>query len=150
MIKKTVTYFDYDNNERTETLYFNLNQSELIEVALDIPDDVSKTVENDPSKFDKEVVATGLVEKMGQKGIMGFVKDLLIKSYGIKSEDGRRFIKTPELATEFSQTIAFDTIFMELMANDKAAADFVNGVIPANVIEKMPFMNQNNKVLPIK
>ena len=150
MIKKTVTYFDFDNNERTETHYFHLNQSELIEIALDIPDDVSKTVGNDPNNFDKEAVATGLIEKMGQKGIMGFVKDLLVKSYGIKSEDGRRFIKTPELREEFSQTIAFDTIFMELMKDDNAAADFVNGVVPANVIEKMPFMNQNNKVLPMK
>ena len=150
MIKKTVTYFDYDNNERTETLYFNLNQNELIEVALDIPDDVSATVGNDPDKFDKEAVATGLIEKMGQKGIMGFVKDLLIKSYGIKSEDGRRFIKTPELAEEFSQTVAFDTVFMELMADDKAASDFVNGVIPANVIEKMPFMDKKTKALPKK
>ena len=150
MIKKTVNYFDFDNNAVTETLYFNLNQHELIEVALDIPDDVSKTVGTDPNNFDKEAVATGLLEKMGQKGIMGFVKDLLIKSYGVKSEDNRRFIKTPEMATEFSQSIAFDTIFMELMSDDKAAADFVNGVIPANVIEKMPFMNQNNNVLPMK
>lgn len=150
MIRKTVTYFDYDNNERTETLYFNLNQSELVEIAMDIPDDVSTTVGSDPEKFDKEVVAKGLVEKMGQKGIMGFVKDLLLKSYGIKSEDGRRFIKTPAIREEFSQTVAFDTVFMELMADDKAAADFVNGVIPANVIEKMPFMNQNNKVVPMK
>lgn len=150
MIKKTVTYFDYDNNERTETLYFNLNQNELIEVALDIPDDVSETVGNDPTKFDKDAVANGLVEKMGQKGIMGFVKDLLIKSYGIKSEDGRRFIKTPAMAEEFSQTVAFDTIFMELMSDDKAAADFVNGVIPANVIEKMPFMKQKTKAVPKK
>lgn len=150
MIKKTVHYFDYDNNERTETLYFNLNQSELIEVALDIPDDVSETVGNDPSKFDKDVVAKGLVEKMGQKGIMGFVKDLLLKSYGIKSEDGRRFIKSKEISEEFSQTIAFDTIFMELMSDDNAAADFVNNVIPASVIEKMPFMKQNNQVLPMK
>ena len=150
MIKKTVTYVDFDNNERTETHYFNLNQSELIEIAIDIPDDVSQTVGSDPNNFDREAVATGLIEKMGQKGIMGFVKELLLKSYGIKSEDGRRFIKTPALSEEFSQTIAFDTIFMELMADDKAAADFVNGVVPASVIEKMPFMNQNNKVLPMK
>ena len=150
MIKKTVNYFDFDNNEVTETLYFNLNQHELIEVALDIPGDVSAAVGNDPTNFDKEAVATGLLDKMGQKGIMGFVKDLLIKSYGVKSEDNRRFIKTPEMATEFSQSIAFDTIFMELMGDDKAAAEFVNGVIPANVIEKMPGMNQNNKVLPMK
>lgn len=150
MIKKTVTYFDFDNNERTETHYFNLNQTELIEMAMDIPEDVSAAVGTDPNQFDKEAVATGLVEKMGQKGVMGFVKDLLLKSYGIKSEDGRRFIKTPAISEEFSQTIAFDTIFMELMADDKAAADFVNGVIPTNVIEKMPFMNQNNKVLPMK
>lgn len=150
MIKKTVTYFDFDNNERTETHYFNLNQNELIEIAMDIPDDVSKTVGSDPSQFDKEAVAIGLIEKMGQKGIMGFVKDLLLKSYGIKSEDGRRFIKNPQLREEFSQTIAFDTIFMELMADDKAAADFVNGVLPANVIEKMPFAKKNNAVLPMK
>lgn len=150
MLKKTVTYFDFDDNERTETLYFNLTQSELVEIAVDLPDAVSGVIDGDPTKMDRDAVAVGLVERLGQKGVMGFIKDLLLKSYGIKSADGRRFEKSEEISREFSQTIAFDTIFMELMGDDKAAADFVNGVIPAKVIENMNIMNQNNQVLPIK
>ena len=160
MLKKTITYFDFDDNERTETLYFNLNQSELVEFATDLPTEISGVITGDTSKFNQEEVAANLVQSIGNKGIIDFIKKLLLKSYGIKSEDGRRFIKSEEISNEFSQTIAFDTIFMELMSNDTAASDFVNGIIPAKVIENMPMMNQNaskkiakkptTKELPIK
>ena len=137
MLKKTVEYFDYDNNKRTETLYFNLNQSELIEIAMDLPDSVSKSVGDDPTKIDEKQAAAAVIDALGKKGVVKFIKDILLKSYGIKSEDGRRFQKSEKISNEFAQTIAFDTIYMELMANDNAASDFINAVIPATVVEKM-------------
>lgn len=150
MIKRTVTYEDYDNNVRIETLYFNLNQTELVEMAMDLPDTVSNKIGNDPNKVDSEAVAIGMIEALGQKGIINFIKTLLLKSYGIKSEDGRRFEKSEEISKDFSQTLAFDTILMELLSDDKAASDFVNGIIPAKTIEKMGAMNKNTQALPMK
>lgn len=146
MLKKTITYFDFDNNERTETLYFNLSQSELIDLAMGLPEEVSSTVTGNPAEMNQEEMAIKLMQAIGGKGVIEFIKTLLLKSYGEKSEDGRRFIKSEAITNEFEQTIAFDTIFMELMSDDNAAAEFVNGIIPQKVIDGMPFMNAPKKV----
>ena len=129
MLAKTITYNDYDNNERTETLYFNMNKMELTEFAADLPDDVFKNVSGVKTIQDVANVAN----KMGSKGIIKFIKELVLRSYGVKSEDGRRFIKSKELSEEFSQTIAYDMFMSELMSDDKAASSFVNGLIPASM-----------------
>lgn len=129
MLAKTITYNDYDNNERTETLYFNMNKMELTEFAADLPDDVFKNVSGVKSIQDVAKVAN----KMGSRGIIKFIKELVLRSYGVKSEDGRRFIKSKELSEEFSQTIAYDMFMSELMSDDKAASNFVNGLIPASM-----------------
>ena len=129
MLVKTITYNDYDNNERTETLYFNMNKMELTEFAADLPDDVFKNVSGVKSIQDVAKVAN----KMGSKGIIKFIKELVLRSYGVKSEDGRRFIKSKELSEEFSQTIAYDMFMSELMSDDNAASNFVNGLIPASM-----------------
>ena len=129
MLAKTITYNDYDNNESTETLYFNMNKMELTEFAADLPDDVFKNVSSVKTIQDVANVAN----KMGSKGIIKFIKELVLRSYGVKSEDGRRFIKSKELSEEFSQTIAYDMFMSELMSDDKAASDFVNGLIPASM-----------------
>lgn len=152
MIKKVVTYFDFDNNERTETLYFNLTQTELVDMAMDLPDSVSEQIGPNPTEADADKLAMTMVDSLGKKGIVDFIKQLVLKAYGIKSEDGRRFIKSKEITEEFSQTLAYDAILMELLSNDTAASDFVNSVIPAKVIEKMPAMKQprTRKTLPQK
>ena len=129
MLVKTITYNDYDNNERTETLYFNMNKMELTEFAADLPDDVFKNVSGVKSIQDVAKVAN----KIGSRGIIKFIKELVLRSYGVKSEDGRRFIKSKELSEEFSQTIAYDMFMSELMSDDNAASNFVNGLIPASM-----------------
>ena len=129
MLTKTITYNDYDNNERTETLYFNMNKMELTEFAADLPDDVFKNVSGVKSIQD----VANVVNKMGSRGIIKFIKELVLRSYGVKSEDGRRFIKSKELSEEFSQTIAYDMFMSELMSDDNAASNFVNGLIPASM-----------------
>ena len=129
MLVKTITYNDSNNNERTETLYFNMNKMELTEFAADLPDDVFKNVSGVKSIQDVAKVAN----KMGSRGIIKFIKELVLRSYGVKSEDGRRFIKSKELSEEFSQTIAYDMFMSELMSDDNAASNFVNGLIPASM-----------------
>lgn len=152
MIKKTVTYFDFDENERTETLYFNLTQTELVDMALDLPDSVSEQIGPNPTEADADKLAMAMVESLGKKGVVDFIKQLVLKAYGVKSEDGRRFVKSKEITEEFSQTLAYDAVLMELLSNDKAASDFVNSVIPTKVIEKMPVMTEtkSKKALPKK
>lgn len=150
MLKKTVNYEDFDGNQRTEVLHFNLTQTELVEMAMDLPDGMSETIGDDPNKVDQDAAARKLIEKLGGKGIFEFIKTLLLKSYGIKSEDGRRIVKSKEISEEFSQTLAFDIILMELMSDDVKAAEFVNGIIPANVVGKMAASGNKPVALPVK
>lgn len=137
MLTKTVKYKDFDGNERIENLQFHLSKVELIEMSLDLPDGVSEVIGNDPNNID-ETAAMRILETLGGKGVLDFIKKLLLKSYGIKSADGRSFEKSEELSRKFSQTLAFDELVMELMSNEELAANFVNSIIPADAADKMP------------
>lgn len=150
MLKKTVQYTDFDGNDRTEELYFNLTQTELVEMAMELPDGIADSVGSDPTKIDENAAAVKLMEALGDKGVLSFIKNLLLKSYGIKSEDGRRFEKSEKISTEFSQTLAFDTILMDLMSNDVEAANFVNNVIPSKLVDKINNGKNNTPALPVK
>ena len=136
MLKKTIKYTDYNGVERVEDHYFNLNQFELTEFAAELPDGLFEAV-NESSDRTQLQTAIRIHDKLGGKGIIEFIKKLVIKSYGVKSPDGKRFIKNQELCDEFVQSIAFDTFMMELMSDDMAAANFVNAIIPANLAAKL-------------
>nr|DAH99587.1 MAG TPA: hypothetical protein [Caudoviricetes sp.] len=133
MIKKTVNYEDFDGNKRTEDLYFNLTKFEATEFALDLPDDITNEVTKEGVDATNMESVSRIVQKLGGKGIIDFIRKLVLKSYGIKSEDGRRFEKSEKISTEFSQTMAFDNLMMELLTDDDEAAKFINGVIPADL-----------------
>lgn len=117
MVKKTIKYVDYDGNQRSEDFYFNLNKAELAEMAHSETGGMQKYLEN-------------IVAENDNKRIIAVLKDIILKSYGKKSLDGRRFEKSPQLSEEFSQTEAFVELFMELGNNAEAAAEFVNGIVP--------------------
>lgn len=138
MYKKTVTYRDFDGNERTEDVYFNLTKTEMIEFALELPDGVSNTVDHDSDETDTDKAASKIASMLGKKGVFNFIKDLILKSYGIRKEDGRRFEKTEQIRTEFAQTMAFESVMDEFMNDDIAAANFVKAVIPNKVSDKIP------------
>lgn len=137
MIKRTITYTDFDGNSRTEDMYFNMTRSELVEFTFTMPDEMTSVMKN-PETVDLEETGAKLAEKMGNSGIFNFIKDLVFKAYGVKSEDGRRFIKSEELSTEFTQTLAYDQFLMDLFSDDIKATEFINGIIPASIAEKMP------------
>lgn len=120
MLKKTVTYVDYNGVERTEDFYFNLSKAEVAEMELSVQGGFSKMLE--------EIVAS-----KDNVQIVNLFKQMVLKSYGEKSPDGRRFIKSDEIAQAFAQTEAYSEIFMELALDEKKAADFVNGIMPANL-----------------
>lgn len=142
MITRTVTYTDYDGNTRKEKLYFNLTQFEATEIAVELPDGVTEELKNEDGD-DQTTVAVHLIEKLGNKGVMDFIKKMVLKSYGVKSPDGRRFIKSEELTTEFTQTPAFSEFMIKLMTDDNEASSFINGVIPAELAAKIATANNS-------
>jgi hypothetical protein len=119
MLKKTFTYTDYNGNERTEDKYFNLTQAEIMEMEMSVDGGLSEMIQR-------------IVSAQDSPSIIKVFKELILKSYGEKSPDGKRFIKSEELSTEFSQTEAYSLLFTELATDADKAAEFVNGIIPAN------------------
>lgn len=149
MIKKTVTYTDFDGNERTEDLYFNLTKNELIDIAVDMPTEISDTIGDNPENIDVEAAGRKVLEKLGGAGVIKFIRTLVEKAYGIKSEDGRRFIKTEQITTEFKQTMAYDAFIMGLLENDDEAANFINNVIPVDAANKATAMMNKKPALSV-
>ena len=123
MLKKTITYTDYNNVERTEDFYFNLTKAEIMEMEMSTTGGLAETIQR-------------IVKAQDSPAIIKIFKDLVLKAYGQKSPDGRRFIKSKELTDEFSQTEGYCILFMELATDDKAAANFVNGIVPADISNK--------------
>lgn len=124
MYKRTISYTDYDGNERTEDFYFHFTEAELTEMELSVTGGLKAMLER-------------IINTQDTPKLVKIFKDLLFKSYGEKSLDGRRFIKSKELSEAFSQTEAYSMLFMELATDDKKAAEFVNGVLPADLRAKV-------------
>lgn len=128
MLKKTITYNDYNGAERTEDFYFNLSKAEVTEMELSTTGGLAEMI-------------TKIVAAQDAPAIIKVFKDLVLKAYGEKSADGKRFIKSEELATAFSQTEAYSILFMELATDADAASKFVNGIIPADMAKQVAANN---------
>ena len=153
MYKKTITYKDFDEKERIEDVYFNLTKTELIDFALELPDNVSDSIANESEGTDESKAITKVMSAFTSKSIFKFLKDLILKSYGVRKDEGRRFAKVDEngkpLSIEFAETMAFEAIMDEFMSDDKAAAEFVNMVIPQSIADKMPNVQNIRKGLTV-
>ena len=126
MLKKTIKYKDYNGVEREEDFYFDLSPAEITEMELSEDGGMSTLIQ-------KIVVAKDM------KSLVAMFKELILKSYGEKSADGRRFIKVDHtdghrLADDFAETPAYSILFMELATNENAAQEFVNGIIPQEAL----------------
>lgn len=125
MIRKPITYTDYDGNERTEVFYFNLNEAEITELQYERQGGLKAWLEKITNSVDN-------VE------IMKEFKKILLKSYGVKSDDGRRLIKSEQISQEFTQTEAYNKLFIELVTGgDVAMANFIHGILPQGWSEKI-------------
>lgn len=124
MLKRKMTYTDYNGNERTEDFYFNLSKAELTEMQLSEAGGLTEFIQR-------------IIDTQDTKKIIELFKDLILRAYGEKSLDGKRFVKSKELSEEFSQTEAYSDLFMELATDSKAAAAFVNGIIPADLAKQV-------------
>ena len=120
MLKKIITYTDYNGVERTEPFYFNLSKAELMEMELGVTGGMTEMLNK-------------IIAAKDAPSLMKTFKEMIMKAYGVKSDDGKRLIKSEELSIAFTQTEAYSVLFMELITDDKAAADFVNGIIPNEI-----------------
>jgi len=117
MLKKKIDYIDFDGNERSENFYFNLTKAEVTEMEMGTDGGLSQTLQK-------------IVDERDSKRIIESFKELILKSYGEKSPDGKRFMKNQEIKDSFAQTEAYSVMFMELATNAESAAAFVNGIVP--------------------
>lgn len=120
MLKKNITYVDYNGTERTEPKYFNLSKAELMEMELGTTGGYAEMIQN-------------IIDAKDTPALIKIFKELILKSYGEKSADGKRFIKSEELSTAFAQTEAYSVLFMELATDAEAASNFIKGIIPADL-----------------
>ena len=127
MLKKTITYTDYDGNEVTEDFYFNLTEAEILEIEMSTDKAVGL-----------EATLKMLEAERDGKKIMELFKNIMRKSIGKKSADGRRFIKNDEIADEFMQSPAYSQILVEIVTNPEAGAAFFNAIIPQQPKSAIP------------
>lgn len=120
MLKKRITYTDYDGIERTEDFYFNLSKSELAEMELTTVGSLTNALQR-------------MVDAKDVSELARTFKSIMLRAYGEKTADGKRFVKSEAISEAFSQTPAYDQLFMELFTDAKAAAAFVEGIIPKDV-----------------
>lgn len=118
MLKKSITYTDYNGVERKEDFYFNLTKAELMEMEMSTTGGLAEMIQR-------------VVDTKDAPAIIRIFKDLVLKAYGEKSADGKRFIKSKELSDAFAQTEAYSELFMELATDADAASNFINGIVPA-------------------
>lgn len=135
MITKTIKYTDYNGVEREEKFLFNLSKAELMEMEMGTTGGLTEMIEK-------------IIETHDQPSIIAIFKKLILKAYGEKSADGKRFVKVDDngkpLSTAFSETEAYSILFMELATDDAAAAAFVNGIVPSDLKNELP-----NNVIPL-
>lgn len=131
MIKKTITYTDYNGTERTEDFYFNLTKAEVMEMEMSVKGGLAEMIQR-------------IITAQDQPAIIKIFRDLITKAYGVKSPDGRKFMKSAEITDDFVQTEAFSELYMELATNADAAAAFVNGIVPADMAKQAALASKGN------
>ena len=124
MLKKTITYTDYDGMERTEDFWFNLSKTELTKLDAELPGGVLGVLRK-------------IIDKKDRKALVDFIETLILRSYGENTLDGKRFVKTPEMAEEVMQTPAYDELFMSILSDTDSQTSFINGVIPQSMAKEI-------------
>lgn len=128
MLKKTITYTDYNGNKRTEDFWFNLTETEITEMQLGVHGGYTAMLNK-------------IIAAQDTPTLIKIFKDLILDAYGEKSDDGKRFVKEARdgyrLSNDFKQTEAYSILYMELATDAKAASEFVNGIVPKTISEQM-------------
>lgn len=122
MLKKTITYQDFNGDEVSEDFFFHLSKAELVEMELSHEGGLSEAL--------KRIIAA-----QDGKGIVDEFKNILLGAHGKRSADGKRFVKNATIREEFESSEAYSTLFMELVTNTDAAIEFINGIVPTGLDE---------------
>lgn len=125
MLKKTITYTDYDGHERTEDFYFNLSTAELRDMEMSISGGMTQMINK-------------IIAAQDNGSLYRLFTDIIKKAYGEKSPDGRRFMKSDEISESFTQTEAYSVLLDEFVNNTDSVTKFVNGLIPNVDTNKLP------------
>lgn len=131
MLKRTIKYKNFDEEDVEDVFYFNLSKPEIVELSVEGEGGFGKLLQR-------------IVEEKNNRELVKQFKHIILMAYGVKSEDGNQFIKTDELRSAFSHHAAFQALYMELLEKEDAMADFVNGILPKD----MPKQDQDKPVGP--
>jgi hypothetical protein len=132
MIKKTIKFTDFNGNEHTEDLYFNINNKEILDMEKSVPGGLTNKLQK-------------VTENQDVDGILEYIELLIDKGYGKKSDDGMRFLKSPEILADFKASPAYDEFFMLVLKDAKFAAEFIEGVYPATLIAEAKRLEASKK-----
>ena len=134
MLKKKIKYTDYNGVERAEDFYFHLSKAELMEMEMGTVGGLAEMIQK-------------IIDTDNAPEIIKTFKEIIIKAVGEKSADGKRFIKSKEIADGFMQTEAYSNLFMELATDADAAANFIKGIMPGDIDisdEQIKKLTENN------
>ena len=138
MLKRTITYTDFNGDEVKEDFFFHLSKAELVELEVSHQGGLSVAMQK-------------IIDSNDGKAVIAEFKHIVLMAYGQRSEDGKRFIKNQTLRDEFESSEAYSTLFFELVTDADAAATFMNGIIPTGLVEdveKIPIANHVNQANP--
>lgn len=124
MLKRTISYEDYNGEKVDEVFYFNLSKPELIELEVEFKGGLSGAI-------------TSLTEANDNQGLLRLFKRIILLSYGQKAEDGKRFVKSDEIREAFTQSPAYEVLFVELSTNEDAVVEFLKGVLPKDMQDQI-------------
>ena len=130
MYKKPIEYTDYNGVKRVEDFYFDLNKAEITEMELSQEGGMSNLIKK-------------ITDAKDMPSLIKLFKDLILKAYGVKSDDGKYFIKDPELSKKFTFTPAYSILFMELATDESKATEFINSIVPQEAVEAAKLEKKN-------
>ena len=136
MLKETITYHDLDGNEITEDFWFNLFESEIVELNFSEKGGLEKYIEK-------------ITKAQDMKELIRLFKDVVLMAYGVRGDDGKTFVKTDEAKKAFSQTEAYSVLFMKLATDDQEAARFIKAVCPKKMTQPQDKLPKKGKVTKI-
>jgi hypothetical protein len=123
VLKKTITYKDFNDEEVSEDLFFHLSKAELVEMEVSHDGGLSAFLQK-------------IVDSQNGKEIVTEFKNIVLSAYGKRSSDGKRFVKNATIREEFESSEAYSTLFMELVTNTDSAIEFVNGIVPQDMTQE--------------
>lgn len=132
MLKKTITYEDYNGKERTEDFYFHLSKPAVINLEYSVPGGLSNFVDR-------------AVKRGDEKDLLDLINIFITKSYGQKSDDGKRFIQNDEVLQAFLESPAYEEFLFETLSSSKSATEFINGIMPKDLEKMLAEMSEEDQ-----